>query len=140
MRVSSTKAVGVVGLPPDDEGRLSVGLRALVGLMQLALDSPYHAVPIVFALLTSYVDKRRLVTWEEIVTFHRTWRRSPKEQAELEDLEDREWFDRFDLNGVHGALGLMADTGLFIESDNGVALSDAGDVFVTAWLRFMEGD
>ena len=34
----------------------------------------------------------------------------------------------------------MADTGLFIESDDGVALSDAGDVFVTAWLRFMEGD
>ena len=93
VRVSSTKAVGVVGLPPDDEGRLSVGLRALVGLMQLVLDSPYHAVPIVFALLTSYVDKRRLVTWDEIVTFHRTWRRSPKEQAELEDLEDREWFD-----------------------------------------------
>ncbi len=140
VRVSSTKVLGVVGLPPDDEGRLSVGLRALVGLMQLVLDSPYSAVPIVFALLTSYVDKRRLVTWDEIVTFHRTWRRSPKEQAELDELEDREWFDNFDLNGVHGALGLVADTGLFIESDDGVALSDAGDVFVTAWLRFVEGD
>jgi hypothetical protein len=140
VRVSSTKAVGVVGLPSDDEDRLSVGLRALVGLMQLVLDSPYHAVPIVFALLTSYVEERRLVTWDEIVTFHQIWRRSPAERAELADLEEPGWFDAIDLNGVHGALGLMADTGLYVESDEGVALSDAGDVFVTAWLRFMESD
>jgi hypothetical protein len=36
------------------------------------------------------------------------------------------------------ALGRVADTGLIVESAEGVRLTDAGDVFVTAWLGYME--
>jgi hypothetical protein len=33
----------------------------------------------------------------------------------------------------------MADTGLYVETDDGISLTAAGDVFVTAWLKYMEG-
>lgn len=136
VRVSSAKAVGESALPQDVEDRLSIGIRAVVGLMQHVMDSPYHASAVVFALMTSYVEQRRLVTWDEIVALHRGWRRSPAEQREL---ESDDWFDEHDLSGVLVALGLMADAGLYVESSEGITLTDAGDVFVTAWLRFMEG-
>lgn len=87
--------------------------------------------------MTSYVESRRLVTWDETVAWRRAWPRSP---AENDAIHHRDWLDAHDLTGVHTALGLMADTGIYVESDEGIALTEAGDVFVAAWLRFMEGD
>ena len=133
--VGSSTAVAVGELPGDAEDWVRLGLRACMGLMHHVLDSPYHAVPIIFALMTSYVADRRLVTWDEIVSFHQSWWRTRDEQ---EQLETRDWLDSHDSSAVRVALGRMADTGLYEESERGVTLTVAGEVFVTAWLRYME--
>lgn len=136
VRVGSSKAVANRALPEDPEGWVSLGLRACVGLMEHLLDRPYFSVPVVFALMTSYVDQRRLVTWTELVELYQAWWRKPSDRKEI--AEDAEWWDARDREHMRAALGRIADTGLVEESEEGVALTDAGDVFVTAWLGYME--
>lgn len=135
VRIGSTKAVATTDLPHDPEGWVSLGVNATTGLMEHLLDTPYVAADVIFALLTSYVDRRRVVSWDEIVEFHRSWRRSPSERREL---EGDDWFDAVDRGWAQGAVRRMADAGLFVETEQGVALTDAGDVFVAAWLGYME--
>jgi hypothetical protein len=120
----------------DDERWVSMGIRSAVGVMNLVMQAPYSAAPLIFALMTSYVRGRRLVTFDEIVAFKSSWQWSVRDQAAF---ADDEWIAPLDRPRIAVALGRMADTGLYVETDDGITLTAAGDVFVTAWLKYMEG-
>jgi hypothetical protein len=136
IRVGSSKAVATGEVPGDPEGWVSLGLHACVELLEDLLDVPYRAVPILFALLTSYVDERRLVTWDELVARQQEWWHSPSGRRELTDELD--WWTASERGQVRGSLARIADTGIVVESDEGIRLTDAGDVFVAAWLDYLE--
>ena len=138
IRVSGKKAVAVG--EPDPERRaerwVSMGVRSAVGVMNLLLETPYFATPVVYALMASYVRGRAPVTKDEIMDFVSDWRRSPEELAYFReiDYDSRSW----DQPLIDASLGKLADTGLYVETAGSVTLTDAGDVFVTAWLNHME--
>lgn len=122
--------------PSDLETWVSLGVRGGVAVMDEILARPYRATPLVFALMSSYVRGRGLVTWEEIVDFQTVWWHTATDN---ERYRADPWFRQQDRAGVVASLGLMADTGLYVESEEGVVLTEAGDVFVTSWLTYMEG-
>lgn len=136
IEIGTKRAVSMGVRPENPQEWVKLALLASAELIEQLLERPYTVVPIVFALMTSYVDQRRLVPWEEIAQLADHWRHSPADRRAL--AHDAEWWHAYHHNQVHSALGKVADTGLVEESDAGVALTDFGDVFVTAWLGYME--
>ena len=138
IRITSTKATAAGVWPVDAEGWVSFGLDANLELMeQLLEERPYDASIVVLALMTSYVDQRRLVTWDEIVDLIIAWRYSPAQRRRW--AHDEAWWRDHQHTTVRTALGLLADTGLHEESEEGITLTEAGDVFVSEWLSEMQG-
>lgn len=136
IEIGRKRAVSTQMRPEDPLEWVKLALLASVEVMEQLLDRPRTAVPVLFALMTSYVDQRRLVPWGEIVQLVDHWWNSPADRRAL--ARDAGWWDAYRRSEALGALGRIADTGLVEESDAGVALTDFGDVFVTAWLGYME--
>jgi len=136
IRVSGKKAVAVDEPERDAEGWVSLGVRSASGLMNLLLETPYLAIPVVHAMLTSYVRGGAAVGKDELLDFFTAWRRSPDELAYYREIgHDGQGWDR---SMIEHSLWKLADTGLYVETPEAVTLTDAGDVFVTAWLTNME--
>lgn len=116
--------------PEDDEAWLVLGIRAVFGLLT-RLESRGVLLEIVAqALLTSYVGSRSRVPKAELVDFYEEWVFEP----------ELRWagFSRDLGPSVDEALGWVCDTGLLTETEEHVQLTEAGDVFVTWWLKFLE--
>jgi len=122
--------------PDDPASVVARGVRSCVAAMNVVAENPARSAPVVFALMSSYVRGRELVSWDEILQFWQGWHRSEQDQA---DYGDNPWFQHHDGTWVSSSIGELADTGLFVESVDGVKLTQAGDVFVAAWLRYMQG-
>ena len=90
---------------------------------------PGQLVVVVQALMRSYVTDRSWIRIEELADFYDAWWFAPSY---------RELYPREDDRRVRVALGQVADTGLLEQSADAVRLTDAGDVFVTWWLKVME--
>jgi hypothetical protein len=137
VRIESTVARREKPAALDDEAWVERGVRACVGLMNSILDEAPGAETLAFALLSSYVRGRGPVTWQEIADFNRNWFSVP-ELRDSRSPESNAWVAEYTRRESRHYLGLMADTGLYTESDEAVTLTEAGDVFVTAWLRYLE--
>lgn len=134
--ISGKKAVAADEPERDPERWVSMGLSSSVGLMNILLEAPIFATPVVYALMASYVRGKAAVTKEEILDFFTHWRRTPEELAYYREIDhdSRSW----DQPMVDSSLGKLADTGLYVESADSITLTGAGDVFVTGWLKYME--
>jgi hypothetical protein len=133
--VSKSTARSTFERPVDDEGWLELGLRSNYSLMTGVLDRPYFAAVVLYASLSSFVDDHRLVGWDEVESFAKVWDHSP---GELADLESFDWFRDFEAPRVRKGVGLVADSGILQELDDGVRLTAAGAAFLTAWLRSLQ--
>lgn len=120
----------------DDEAWVRIGMRAGVQLLEDLCTNPYAAFGLVYGLLRSYVRGCAVVPWQEILGFLADWDRSVDERA----YEQSIGYDSAPLSRsrVDRSCGALADTGVFTESEAGLALTPFGDVFVTAWLKFRE--
>jgi len=132
--LSGGKAAAVDEPDRDAERWVAMGVRSAVAMMNLLCDGPGTAAPLVFAMMTSYVTGRAPVSKDEILDFAVDWTWSPKELDEFTTLDIHEWERPL----VDATIGRLADTGLFVETPDSVTLTDAGDVFVTAWLDYVQ--
>jgi hypothetical protein len=120
----------------DDEAWLALGVRSCIGLLEDWSENPYRA-GVVYGLLRSYVLRRQPVSWEEILDFVADWFESAAERRWR--WGDEETARRLDRRTLDSGFGAIADTGLVAEDDDGMALTDFGDVVVTAWLQYRLG-
>jgi hypothetical protein len=134
VRLEGRRAVSSVE-PVLDSGRMvDIGVRAAVAAISDVLRRPGAREALVFALLESYVDGCRLVTREETVDFLLSWYRDVDEPAR----EDSTWWREWTEPNVDAALAQLDDAGIYTFDRHGLRLTTAGDVFVTAWLKYME--
>ena len=117
--------------PDDDEAWLTLGIRAVFGLLE-RLESRSGLLAIVAqALLSSYVGNRSRVPRAELVDFYIDWLFEPSWPSSAHMRNHM-------AASVGGALGWVADAGLLTETEDHVQLTEAGDVFVTWWLQHLE--
>jgi len=130
LEVRGRTVYGVPGGDRSDDDWLSLGLSACAGLLDWLENRPGLLIVVVQALMRSYVTERSWIGFDELAAFHDAWllRRSYRE-VHPRDLDDLH---------VRVALGHVADTGLLEERSDAVRLTEAGDVFVTWWLKVME--
>lgn len=129
LEVRGRKVYGVPDRERSDDEWLGLGLAACAGLLDWLEAMPGQLVTIVQALMRSYVSERSWIGFAELAEFHDAWLFEP---SLLERVGPRD-----DLY-ARVALGHVADTGLLEESADAVRLTEAGDVFVTWWLKMME--
>lgn len=111
-------------------------MRALVGLALHLSEHPYSFSGLLWAMLESYVAQSRHVCKSEIQALLVNWHWSPAQQRRWDDLLP-DWRDRFEGATSSTAIGLLADTGLYLEDEWTVALTPLGDVFMTSWLAYV---
>jgi hypothetical protein len=118
----------------DDESWLGLGLRAAIAVVEDFLYLPGRGVAIVYAWLRSYVRKRAVVPWDEMLDFTIDWKYAPAARERFAEygLMDREVEHKV----LRSAVYSLKDTGIFIASDAGLALTPFGDVFVSTWLNY----
>jgi hypothetical protein len=118
----------------DDESWLGHGLRAAIAVVEDFLYLPGRGVAIVYAWLRSYVRKRAVVPWDEMLDFTIDWKYAPAARERFAEygLMDREVEHKV----LRSAVYSLKDTGIFIASDAGLALTPFGDVFVSTWLNY----
>ncbi len=122
---------------PDDERWTLMGVNAVYELLEDRCEYPFRAFGLGYGLLRSYVLKRARVPWDEIAGFVRDWEGSPEEQAHYRSIGyDPTGMDR---SRLATAFGAVADTGIVVESEQGVALTEFGDVAVSSWLSYRKG-
>lgn len=122
----------IPGTEPDDEQWVQWGLAAGFGLLdRLEWTKPLIHLLVVQALMTSYVGGSSLVGWDELTAFHthQLFGDRPERVSLPMDL-----LRRWTRHGVEE----IDDTGLAVIDAAGVRLTEAGDVFVTWWLRQQE--
>ena len=84
------------------------------------------------------VEECRPVPKREVLEFLVDWVWSPYERDEW-SATSSDWRERHYERTVDEALGLLADTGLYVVDETSLRLTPLGDVFVTAWLSYLEG-
>ncbi|MGH3425579.1 MAG: hypothetical protein ACRDO8_12650 [Nocardioidaceae bacterium] len=134
--VAGKRATGHVPEHLDDDTWVDWGVRASIGVLERRLQNPYGNAGLLYALMRSYVRSRALVSWDEVADFADAWESTDEERAALAAGD----FDRrgFDVDRHRRACFALRDTGILRESEDGVTLSEFGDVFVTAWLTYTE--
>ena len=129
LQIRGRKVYGVPDADRTDGDWLQLGVTAFAGLLEWLEHRPGPLVLVVQALMRSYVTQRSWIGIEELTEFYAAWWYSPS---------FRERYPREDDLSVRVALGHVVDTGLLDESADAVRLTEAGDVFVTWWLKRME--
>jgi len=132
------RAIARLEEDPTPERWIELGVRAGVATLDGHLGKRHYTpVRLVRAMLESYVNKCGPVSKAEVAEWSVRWSDWPSDIAYFTehgmDLVERQG------PSVNEAFGLLGDTGLYVESDDSLALTPAGDVFVTAWLDYMEG-
>jgi hypothetical protein len=116
----------------DDEATVNLATDAGLDLVFSFLDDdPAFGLPVLgYALLRSYVRRPRPVPLEEIADFAESWVLPPSERAgPAYDL-----YRRLISSSLRHALYHLSDLGIFSQTQNEIALTAWGDVFVSAWL------
>ncbi len=116
----------------DDEAIVNLATEAGLDLLFSFLDDdPAFGLPVLgYALLRSYVRRPRPVPLEEIADFAESWVLPPSERAgPAYDL-----YRRLISSSLRHALYHLSDLGIFSQTQNEIALTAWGDVFVSAWL------
>jgi hypothetical protein len=128
IRIDGRKVVASApSIDRDDEAWVNLGLNACVGLLDWLDDlRGSRAVVVVQALMRSYVGLRAWVSLDELESFCESWVLRPSWR------DHHGWRESVDV-----ALGFVADTGLLEISPDAVRLTEAGEVFVAAWLGYM---
>jgi hypothetical protein len=116
----------------DDEDIVNLATDAGLDLLFGYLDQdPYFGLPALgYALLRSYVRRPRPVSLEEIADFTESWILPPTEQV----VSDYHLQRRLISSSLRHALYTFSDLGIFSQTENEIALTAWGDVFVSAWL------
>ena len=120
---------------PDAERWVNIGVRSAVAMARRA--HPYRFSGLVFALMESYVGRCAPVSKRSMLEFLERWHWSPTSRREWDEL-DAGWQERHYGPRVQESAGMWADTGLYTEDAASITLTPFGDVFVTAWLKFLE--
>jgi hypothetical protein len=122
----------------DDQETLTLGLRASLDVLASDLGgSAPLALPVLgYALLRSYVRQPRSVPTEEIEEFVLSWMLTPSQRADahLHDL-----YRRLIRSAMRLALYGLDDLGIISQTENEIALTSWGDVFVANWLSIEMG-
>lgn len=86
---------------------------------------------VVQALMTSYVGHRSRVPKVELVDFYVDWLVEPSWSVSVPMRHHLSMF-------VEEALGWVGDSGLLDVTRDHVQLTEAGDVFVSWWLQYLD--
>ena len=116
---------------------VEIGVRAVVTMAEAQRARPFGFFALVFALMESYVGHGTPVPKESMLEFLIDWQWSPADQAEWDEWSPG-WRERHYGPYVEEAAGIWSDTGLYTEDEQSISLTPFGDVFVTAWLAFLE--
>ncbi|HEU0288200.1 MAG TPA: hypothetical protein VFR22_14225 [Nocardioidaceae bacterium] len=138
IEIEGRKARSTIDDVTDDEQWLSIGVLAIVQLLEDLSDRELAMSGLAYALLRSYSRRCALVPWDEIVEFVDFWNESA---AERERIAANGW-DSGPFLRAMADMGIagVADTGILEESDVGVRLTPLGDVVVSAWLGMFSGE
>jgi hypothetical protein len=122
----------------DDEGAVNLTANAGLGLLYSFLDDDLgFGLPVLgYALLRSYVRRPRPISLQEIEDFTVSWILPPSEPARSNGQFYRRWIRAT----MRRALYSFSDLGIFSETENEIALTAWGDVFVSAWLNAELGE
>lgn len=119
---------------PSPELTVWRGVVATLELLENRMELPGRGIGLAYAFLESYKRERAVVGWQEILDFLRFWEFSPAEARDLGGYD-------FDFDGIFfwepldGACFELADTGAFVTSEEGIALTPFGEIVVANWLR-----
>jgi hypothetical protein len=120
----------------DAEAVVTLALRAAVPVWERYLEFVSVRIALLYALLRSYVRGCAVIPWAEAIDFALDWNYSP------DDLERNAEFGghlaRFEWSSLASARYAMSDVGIFIPTENGLALTPFGDVFMTSWLDWRQ--
>jgi hypothetical protein len=124
-------------LPESDDDWTEVGVRAVAGLADLLREQAFSTAILTHALLESYVTGCGPVNKKGTLDFIAVWVLSASERAEW---AGDGWRGEFFGPDVEAAAWLMGDTGVYREEGDTLTLTLFGDVFVTAWLGYLESE
>ena len=116
----------------DDEEIVNLATDAGLALLFSYLDQEQgFEVPVLgYALLRSYVRRSRPIPLHEIEEFAVSWVLPPSDR----DRSEYEIVRRVIRSTMRRALFSLDDLGIFSQTENEIALTAWGDVFVSAWL------
>jgi hypothetical protein len=114
-----------------DEGIVNLATRAGLGLLFSYLDDEmFVGNPVLcYALLRSYVRRPHPIPLAEIEEFGLDWSLRPSDRDRLTDI-----YRRLFRNSLRRNLYELGDLGIFEQTEEEIALTAWGDVFVSAWL------
>jgi hypothetical protein len=137
VRLEGRRAFLTDRFPESDDDWTNVGVRAAAGLAELVRENPLATAILTHALLESYVSGCGPVAKKATVDFILTWVLSASRRAEWGDTG---WREEFFGPDVEVAAWVMGDTGIYRDEGEALALTPFGDVFVTAWLGYLESE
>jgi hypothetical protein len=121
---------------PDAEALVTEGLRAVVPVWERHLEFPSRGIALLYALLRSYVRGCSVVPWAEAIDFAVDWSHTPDQLDRYVELGANP--ARFESSSLASARYAMSDAGIFIATEEGLALTPFGDIFMTSWLDWRQ--
>jgi hypothetical protein len=116
----------------DDEETVALATEAGLAMLLSYLDEePGFGLPVLgYALLRTYVRRPHAIPLDEIEEFAVSWVLPPSDR----DRSEYEIVRRVIRSTMPFALYRFDDLGIFSQTENEIALTAWGDVFVSAWL------
>jgi hypothetical protein len=132
IRIEGRRAYAAWPEKLDDEEIVDLATDAGLGLLFSYLDQePGFGLPVLgYTLLRTYVRRPRPIPLPEIEEFAVSWVLPPSDR----DRPEYEIVRRVIRSTMRFALYSFDDLGIFSQTENEIALTAWGDVFVSAWL------
>ena len=137
VRLEGRRAFLTDRLPESDDDWTEVAVRAAVGLADLLRENEFRTAIVTRALLDSYVDGCAPVTKAALREFTIAWNWPASDR---ERWGDAGWLEDHYVPTIDAAVWTLGDTGIYREAGDTLALTPFGDVFVTAWLGYLESE